>query len=292
MSKLKALVVDDATFVRDLVRRTMRSQFPSIELHEAADGRKAQALMGRDRFDLILCDWEMPEVSGLELLQWARGHSHYSDTPFVMVTSRGDKEHVVEAIREGVSDYLGKPFSPESLGKKVRKVLGSRLGDEGPAPEAASDAFRQSADLLTGGGQAQGREAASKPQQAKSPESAGAGTRQQAGAAPAGKTRGREPTMVDLRFSEITLTGVLRGVTLNEARVSVRRGESLPGILEQAVVDMDLGGKVARLNGYVYQMQALEKRPDTEFVQIVVRFVDDDPQKMEDLSYFIARFQG
>lgn len=150
MSKLKALVVDDASFVRDLVRRTMRSQFPSIELHEAADGRKAQTLMGRERFDLILCDWEMPEISGLELLQWVRGHSHYSDTPFVMVTSRGDKEHVVEAIREGVSDYLGKPFSPESLGKKVRKVLGSRLGDEDQAPASSSDAFRQSADLLTG----------------------------------------------------------------------------------------------------------------------------------------------
>lgn len=66
----------------------------------------------------------------------------------------------------------------------------------------------------------------------------------------------------------------------------------MPGILEQAVVDMDLGGKVARLNDYVYQLQALEKRPDTEFVQIVVRFVDDDPQKLEDLSHFIARFQG
>ena len=281
MSKIKALVVDDASFVRDLVRRTMRSQFPSIELHEAPDGRKAQALMGRERFDLILCDWEMPEVSGLELLQWARGHSHYSDTPFVMVTSRGDKEHVVEAIREGVSDYLGKPFSPDSLSKKVRKVLGSRLGDGGQAPEASSDAFRQSADLLTGGVQPQSRSAPSKPQTGRAPDSA----RDR-------KTRAKEPTMVDLRFSQSMLTGVLRAVTLNEVRVNARRGDSLPGILEQAVVDMDLGGRVARLNGYVYQMQALEKRPDTEFVQVIVRFVDDDPQKMEDLSHFIARFQG
>ena len=279
MSKIKALVVDDASFVRDLVRRTMRSQFPSIELHEAPDGRKAQALMGRERFDLILCDWEMPEVSGLELLQWARGHSHYSDTPFVMVTSRGDKEHVVEAIREGVSDYLGKPFSPDSLSKKVRKVLGSRLGDGGQAPEASSDAFRQSADLLTGGAQPQSRDAPSKPQTGSAPD----GARDR---------KAKEPTMVDLRFSQSTLTGVLRAVTLNEIRVNARLGDSLPGILEQAVVDMDLGSKAARLNGYVYQVQALEKRPDTEFVQVIVRFVDDDPRKMEDLSHFIARFQG
>ncbi|MGM0450923.1 MAG: response regulator [Pseudomonadota bacterium] len=294
MSKLKALVVDDASFVRDLVRRTIRSQFPSIELHEAADGRKAQTLMGRERFDLILCDWEMPEVSGLELLQWARGHSHYSDTPFVMVTSRGDKEHVVEAIREGVSDYLGKPFSPESLGKKVRKVLGSRLGDEGSASNPSSDAFRQSADLLTGGGRSADNGSKAAPSQpTKASDRDGGGIQAEAPAArPTGKPRATEPTMVDLRFSEATLRGVLRAVTLNEVRVSAKRGDPLPGILEQAVVDMDLGDKVARLNGYVYQLQALEKHPDTDFVQVVVRFVDDDPQKLEDLSHFIARFQG
>jgi hypothetical protein len=58
------------------------------------------------------------------------------------------------------------------------------------------------------------------------------------------------------------------------------------------VVDVDLGDRMARLNGYVYQLQAQEKDPDTKFVQVVVRFVDDDPQKLEDLSHFIARFQG
>ncbi|WP_077529680.1 response regulator [Vreelandella utahensis] len=289
MSKLKALVVDDASFVRDLVRRTMRSQFPSIELHEAADGRRAQTLMGRERFDLILCDWEMPEVSGLELLQWARGHSQYSETPFVMVTSRGDKEHVIEAIREGVSDYLGKPFSPESLGKKVRKVLGSQLGDEGQGAPAPSDAFRQSADLLTGGSGSQKKETPSSTGEA-STESGGAKRAQATGTASA--SRGREATMVDLRFSEATLRGVLRAVTLNEVRVSARRDDPMPQILEQAVVDVDLGGRMARLNGYVYQLQAQEKHPDTKFVQVVVRFVDDDPQKLEDLSHFIARFQG
>ncbi|KAA8983454.1 MULTISPECIES: response regulator [Gammaproteobacteria] len=289
MSKLKALVVDDASFVRDLVRRTMRSQFPSIELHEAADGRKAQTLMGRERFDLILCDWEMPEISGLELLQWARGHSHYGETPFVMVTSRGDKEHVVEAIREGVSDYLGKPFSPESLGKKVRKVLGSQLGDDGQKASASSDAFRQSADLLTGGGRSQKKE--TPPPAGESPVESGNAPQPQTGK-PAGGARGREATMVDLRFSQATLRGVLRAVTLNDVRVSARRDDAMPQILEQAVVDVDLGDRMARLNGYVYQLQAQEKDPDTKFVQVVVRFVDDDPQKLEDLSHFIARFQG
>ncbi|MEQ6885308.1 response regulator [Salicola sp. Rm-C-2C1-2] len=290
MSKLKALVVDDASFVRDLVRRTIRSQFPTIELHEAADGRKAQTLMGRERFDLILCDWEMPEVSGLELLQWARGHSQYSDTPFVMVTSRGDKQHVVEAIREGVSDYLGKPFSPESLSKKIIKVLGSQLEDHDQGASASSDAFRQSADLLTGGGRSQKEQKKAPEPPSEAPADTGAADGR--ASRPAAKPRGSEATTVDLRFAEATLRGVLRAVTLNEARVSAKRDEQLPAILEQAVVDMDLGDKMARLNGYVYQLQAQEKHPDTRFVQIVVRFVDDDPQKLADLSHFIARFQG
>lgn len=87
MATLKALVVDDASFVRDL----------------------------------ILCDWEMPEMSGLELLQWMRQQPQYEKIPFIMITSRGDKDHVIEAVKEGVSEYLGKPFSPEGPKPAVTK---------------------------------------------------------------------------------------------------------------------------------------------------------------------------
>lgn len=287
MSQLKALVVDDASFVRDLVKRTVRSQFPEIHLEEAADGRKAQSLMERQTYDLILCDWEMPEMSGLELLRWARQQEAYRNQPFVMVTSRGDKEHVVEAIKEGVSDYLGKPFSPDSLGKKIRKVMGDRLAGESAGGESkGGDAFRHSADLLTG---------ASRKPEKKAPQPKAAPERPPGGTSTVTKpgTRSREPTMASVRFSESSLEVVVRAITLNEVRGSAQRAEVFPSILEQAVVDIDLGGgKMARLNGYVYMLQASEKRQDTETVQLTVRFVDDDPQKLEDLSHFIARFQG
>lgn len=274
MATLKALVVDDASFVRDLVKRTVRGAFPMIELHEAADGRRAQSLLTRIYFDLVLCDWEMPEMSGLELLRWMRQHEAYKQCPFVMITSRGDKSHVVEAVQEGVSDYLGKPFSPDALtrkilkvgGRKLREAMGSSQGSGAPVP----DAFRESANLLT------------RASSAKPPSKAG---QEQSEA-----TRFRGVAAV--RFADSTLKCVIKSVTLNEVRVVAKRDQAFPGILDQAVVDMDLGdGDAARLNGYVHQLQAVEKRMDTDFVSIVIRFVDEDPKKLEDLSRFIARHQ-
>ncbi|MCU7369339.1 response regulator [Paucibacter sp. O1-1] len=118
---IKILVVDDATFTRDLIRRTLRKQFPSAQLEEAINGRKAQQMLTKMTFDMVLCDWEMPEMTGVELLQWCREQDNYqkTDLPFIMITSRGDKDHIVEAVKSGVTDYLGKPFSSEQLINKV-----------------------------------------------------------------------------------------------------------------------------------------------------------------------------
>ena len=123
MSKVSVLVVDDATFIRDLVKKGLRDNLPGIQIEEAVNGRKAQQLLGRNPIDLILCDWEMPEMSGLELLQWCREQESLKGVPFIMVTSRGDKENVVQAIQAGVSDFIGKPFSNEQLITKVKKAL-------------------------------------------------------------------------------------------------------------------------------------------------------------------------
>lgn len=273
MAVLKALVVDDASFVRDLVKRTLRQRFPVIEMTEAPNGRRAQSLMSRNRFDLILCDWEMPEMSGLELLQWMRADDYYRKVPFIMITSRGDKSHVVEAVQEGVSEYLGKPFSPEGLSKKVVKVMGRTLqnamADSGAAAPGA-DAFRESADLLT-----------RKPApDAPAP-------------APASRQeRGGKLVVAAIRFADSTLKCVIKDITLTGVRVIAKRDQVFPGILDPAVVDMEVAdGRMARLNGYVHQLQAVDKRQDTDFVSVTVRFVDDDPKKLEDLSHFIAGFR-
>lgn len=275
MAMLTALVVDDASFVRDLIKRAVRQQFPVIETIDAADGKKAQSLMLRTTFDLILCDWEMPEMSGLELLQWMRQQPQYANVPFIMITSRGDKSHVVEAIQQGVSEYLGKPFSPDGLGKKIRKVMGKTLAQAmasaGRAPAVQADALAQSASLLT--------------RKAEPPA---------ASVAPAELAVGAAVTnMATVRFADHTLQSVVKDINLNEVRVIARRDQQFPGILDQAVVDVEISEtEVARLNGYVHQLQAVDKRQDTDFVSATIRFVDEDPKKMEDLSRFIARFRA
>ncbi|MDX1599289.1 MAG: response regulator [Marinobacter sp.] len=292
MATLKALVVDDASFVRDLVKRTVRQRFPVIETTEAQNGRRAQSLMSRTVFDLILCDWEMPEMSGLELLQWMRQQPQYEKVPFIMITSRGDKDHVVEAVREGVSEYLGKPFSPDGLSKKIIKVMGRKLKDvmdrSGKSMEGPADAFKESAALLTQKREAAPATAVPDVRPAASPLlKAGGG-----GVEKSSASRGAM-SVASVRFADHTLKSVVKDINLTEVRVIARRDQQFPGILDQAVVDIEIAeGQMARLNGYVHQLQAVDKRQDTDFVSVTIRFVDEDPKKMEELSRFIARFRA
>ena len=296
MAILKALVVDDASFVRDLVKRTIRQRFPVIETTDAQNGRRAQSLMSRVGFDLILCDWEMPEMSGIELLQWMREQPQYAKVPFIMITSRGDKTHVVEAVKGGVSEYLGKPFSPEGLSNKIIKVMGRTLKDAmakgGKSLGGPADALRESADLLTRKRDA--APASGGPQSKDVPLLAGQ-SGASSGSAVADKSAARKTvtSVAAVRFADSTLKSVVRDINLTEVRVIAKRDQAFPGILDQAVVDIDVGeGKMARLNGYVHQLQAVDKRQDTDFVSVIIRFVDEDPAKLEDLSRFIARFRS
>lgn len=295
MAMLKALVVDDASFVRDLVKRTIRQRFPVIETTDAQNGRRAQSLMSKVRFDLILCDWEMPEMSGIELLQWMREQPQYAQIPFIMITSRGDKDHVVEAVKGGVSEYLGKPFSPEGLSNKIIKVMGAQLhramAKGGKSMSGPGEALRESADLLT-----QKRDQPPEPSSMPTPGSplaAAASSQVASAAADKAAARKPSPSVASIRFADSTLKSVVRDINLTEVRVIAKRDQSFPGILDQAVVDIDVGGgQMARLNGYVHQLQAVDKRQDTDFVSVTIRFVDEDPAKLEDLSRFIARFRS
>lgn len=295
MSKVSVLVVDDAPFIRDLIKKSLRNHFPGIHIEEAVNGRKAQQLLGKQTFDLILCDWEMPELSGLELLSWCREQDNLKTTPFVMVTSRGDKENVVQAIQAGVSDFVGKPFSSEQLISKVTKAL-SRSGKLGAAPAAkpaAANPFaNDSLSALTGGKAPApvAKPAAANPfandslsalTGAKPAPPAGA----KAAATPSGRGQGQ------LRLPGGVLACVIKGLSLKDAVVLVKRCEPLPQILESAVLDLEQGegGEVARLNGYLHAIAAFEQSPDSEWLQVTFRFVDRDPQKLDYLSRLIAR---
>ena len=288
MSKVSVLVVDDAPFIRDLVKKGLRNAFPGVTLEDAVNGRKAQLLLTREAFDLVLCDWEMPEMSGLELLTWCRQQDSLKNMPFIMVTSRGDKENVIQAIQAGVSDFIGKPFTNEQLLTKVKKALhkvGKLEALMTGAPARMSSAFaNDSLSALTGN-----RADVAVAGPTASAVSVQAPTQASAPNAPSAEPKGRGQGQ--LRLSSGTQSCVIKALTLKEALLLVRRAEILPQILENAVLDLEQGenAEVARLNGYLHAIVAFEQKPDSDWLQLTFRFVDHDAQKMDYLSRLIAR---
>ena len=295
MSKLNVLVVDDAPFIRDLIKKGLRNLFPGLTVDEAADGRRAQTLLGKQRFDLILCDWEMPGMTGLELLSWFRAQPDHKGVPFIMVTSRGDKENVVQAIQAGVSDYMGKPFSNEQLAAKVKKAL-QRTGklaelQAGAQPRPATGFANDSLGALTAG-----RSDVVQPTAA--PVAAPAAASSAAlltGGAPPPPARGKAAANFgqgQLRLPNASMACLIKAISIKEALLVVRRGDPLPQILETAVLDLEQGedgNDVARLNGYLHSLSAVEATPASEWVQVNFRFIDRDPAKLDYLSRLIAK---
>ena len=289
MSKVNVLVVDDAPFIRDLVRKCLRSAFPGMAIDDAVNGRKAMAMLAKEAFDLVLCDWEMPEMSGLELLTWCRQQPALKHLQFIMVTSRGDKENVIQAIQAGVSDFVGKPFTNEQLLTKVKKAL-TKIGkldslmSSGPA--RVNSAFaNDSLNALTAGKPEAVKVAAPAPAPATAPARPLANTPRPATPAPTGRGQGQ------LRLAGGMQPCVIKALSLKEALLVVRRGEALPQVLEGAVLDLEQGenAEIARLNGYLHAVAALEPKPDSDWLQLTFKFVDQDAQKLDYLSRLIAR---
>jgi DNA-binding response OmpR family regulator len=128
MKKLRVLIADDSSLMRDIIRESLGEEFEFIEPVMATNGEEArQKLLAGSHFDLILCDWEMPGLNGDELLRWLREESHIKNVPFIMITAKDDGESIMEVIKLGVTDYIVKPFSPETLCEKVTRVF-KKLG--------------------------------------------------------------------------------------------------------------------------------------------------------------------
>jgi len=120
---MKVLVVDDFATMRRILKNVLR-QIGFRNISEAENGRDALSQLKKEKFDLILCDWNMPEMSGLELLQAIRSDDNLKDIPFVMVTAEAKKENIIEAVKAGVDSYIVKPFTAETIGEKLKKIFG------------------------------------------------------------------------------------------------------------------------------------------------------------------------
>jgi len=288
MSKISVLVVDDAAFIRDLVKKCLRNVFPGIRTEDAINGRKAQALLAKETFDLVLCDWEMPEMSGLELLTWCREQDHLKTMPFVMVTSRGDKENVVQAIQAGVSGYVSKPFTNEQLLTKVKQAL-NKVGKldalmSGTPPKMNSAFGGDTLSALTGGKPAV---VAPAPTAAPSRGLLNSPPVKVATAASPASGRGQG----QLRLPSGIQQCVIKALSIKEALLVVKRTDTLPQVLDSAVLDLEQGenAEIARLNGYLHAVVAHEPKPDSDWLQLTFRFVDQDAQKLDYISRLIAR---
>ncbi|MCC4274333.1 response regulator [Marinomonas communis] len=271
---MKILVVDDASFTRDLIKRTLRKRFPSVTVEEAVNGRKAQQLLQKVPFDMVLCDWEMPEMTGVELLQWCREQPNYKKEalPFVMITSRGDKSHVVEAVQSGVTDYLGKPFTAEQLIQKVQSAakrhgIEKKLGAPAKAPSGSSGGIASgSLDVLMAGNAS-------------------------AKAAPTPKITNPEASSKDVkiptkvRFAGKEFRCMVVHFAKDEATMLIKSDDVIPTVLDQAVLDLSHDKQVNRLNYYVQAVATTEKKADSAFLTVTLSLIDQDAEK----EAFISR---
>jgi two-component system chemotaxis response regulator CheY len=119
---MKVLVVDDFATLRKIVRNILK-QIGFEDIAEAEDGNVALHLIKNEKVGLVVTDWNMPNMSGLELLRQIRQNPQTSNLPVLMVTAEGLKENVLEAVKAGVSNYVVKPFTAEVLQEKIETIF-------------------------------------------------------------------------------------------------------------------------------------------------------------------------
>jgi len=122
---MKVLIVDDSTVMRKvLVEALVKLNIQDIR--EVPNGMEAVVALSRDEFDLILMDWNMPRMTGVEAVREIRSRGF--SMPIIMVTTEADKAKVLEALKAGANNYLIKPFTHETIGAKIRETVKTKTG--------------------------------------------------------------------------------------------------------------------------------------------------------------------
>jgi len=124
------LIVDDARTFRYILLKILKEMGYS-NVSAAANVEEAKKMLGEHQFDLILCDWHMPNETGLDLLKYIRGVAAFAKIPFVMITTENDKSKVIEAVKIGMQGYMFKPVQKSTLSQKL-KELASTYGFQPP----------------------------------------------------------------------------------------------------------------------------------------------------------------
>ncbi len=119
---MRVLIVDDFSTMRRIVRNVLR-QLGFNNVVEADDGTTAWDVLQREKIEFIVSDWNMPQMTGIELLRKVRADEKLADTPFLMVTAEAQQENILEAVQAKVSNYIVKPFTADTLKQKIDKIF-------------------------------------------------------------------------------------------------------------------------------------------------------------------------
>ncbi|HEC24435.1 MAG TPA: response regulator [bacterium] len=119
---MKILIVDDFSTMRRIIKNILK-QIGFANIDEAENGEIALSKIIDGDYDFVISDWNMPEMSGIELLKKVRTSETVKDLPFLMVTAESKKENVIEAVKAGVNNYIVKPFTAEVLQEKISKIF-------------------------------------------------------------------------------------------------------------------------------------------------------------------------
>ncbi|HMN24540.1 MAG TPA: response regulator [Ignavibacteriaceae bacterium] len=125
---LKFLIVDDSQTMRRIVTNSLKN-LGYEEFVEAADGKDALIkLAADDTINFVITDWNMPVLSGLELIKAIRSDEKMGNIPVLMVTTRGVKDDIIEALKAKVNNYVVKPFTPAILRDKIDQIISNNVG--------------------------------------------------------------------------------------------------------------------------------------------------------------------
>jgi len=116
------MIVDDSRIMRSTVKGVFSGIASSCKFVEAQDGEEALAMLEAETIHLILLDWNMPKLSGIDFLKQVRAMDKYKDIPIIMVTSEAAKFNVIEALKNGATDYITKPINLDLFKSKLAKL--------------------------------------------------------------------------------------------------------------------------------------------------------------------------
>ncbi len=119
---MRVLVVDDFSTMRRIIKNILR-QIGFINVVEADDGTTAWDILNKDKIEFIISDWNMPQMTDIELLRKVRGSEEFADLPFLMVTAEAQQENIIEAVQAKVSNYIVKPFTADVMKQKIDKIF-------------------------------------------------------------------------------------------------------------------------------------------------------------------------